>query len=148
MRGRRGMRRLMIEDAVVGRGVLKGLERGHVDPVARGEEVSLTSAVDRADAEMGVERVSLREARRFRQQGGSFRLIVVDLRLIEHRIASREKAAALGPVLAVVPRSSGADLLPEDDGRGALALAHLSAERLPVAVGAPDAGRVIRFPAD
>jgi hypothetical protein len=84
----------------------------------------------------------MHDALRFGQQGGSVRLVVVDLRLVEDRIAPREKAAALGLVLAVVLRSSGADLLPEDDGRGALALAHLGAERLPVAVGAPDAGRV------
>ena len=62
------------------------------------------------------------------------------LRQARERLADDAHVAKL--VLAVVPRSSGADLLPEDDGRGALALAHLGTERLPVAVGAPDAGGV------
>src|SRR4051812_5919505 len=85
---------------------------------------------------------SLRDARRLGQQSGSFRLVVVDLGLVEDAIAPREKATALGLVLAVVIRASGADLLPEDNRRGALALAHLGAECLPVAIGAPDAGGV------
>jgi len=74
-----------------------------------------------------------------------FRCIAVHLRRIENGIATREQKprAAGRRFAAIVPRLLRIiGELPEHNGRGLLAFAHLRPTILPLLVGAPLAGRV------
>ena len=70
--------------------------------------------------------------------------VAFDLRLVEDAVAPREEARLLLLGVGRVGFLGRLDAarLPEHDGRGTLASTHLGADRLPVPIGPPQAGRI------
>ena len=89
------------------------------------------------------ESVGMREALGLGQEGDRLRLIAFDLGDVENRKGSSEDPPGTEAFVAVIVIVGGrCRLLPEHDGRAALALADLGADRVPLAIGAPDAAGV------
>ena len=94
-------------------------------------------AEDGRDPEIADERLGMGDAFALRQQRDR-RRAAIDLRAVEHREGPGENAAGRRVVVIAAVIIARRHLLPEHDGRAALALADLGVEGLPLAIGAPN----------
>ena len=122
-------------------GVVEGAEIRHVDAVFGDVIIGAGRAVDGIDAERGDEGFGGGEAFALGQDRPRFGRIAIDLIGVEQAERLGEKPSVVAIIVAgfVTLR---AKLLPEDAEAGVLALADLRAERLPLAIGAPDPARI------
>jgi hypothetical protein len=121
-------------------GFMEMPEIGHMDSVGCGPVAGVRAAEDGVDPEITDERLGMGDAFALRQQRDRLGQVAVDLGDIEDREAPGENAA--GRTVVVTGTVFIADrvrLLPQHDGRAALAPADLRFERLPLVVGAPNA---------
>src|SRR6516165_8222449 len=84
----------------------------------------------------------MRDARGVGQGVDSQRPVAIDLAAVEHGVATGDETVMVVGVVDFLLVLGSADALPEDDGGRAFALANLGTERLPLAVGSPDAAGV------
>lgn len=101
--------------------------------------VGTRCAVDRVDAKRRNEPLGSYEAFAFGQDRSRFRHIAIDLIGVEQAESPGEEPAVTAVILVIASLLAlDRKLFPEDAEAGVLALADLGAERLPLAVGAPD----------
>ena len=121
-------------------GIVEGAEIRHVNAVFGDMIIGAGRAVDSIDAERGDEGFGGGEAFALRQVRRRFGRVAIDLIGVEQAERLGEKPSMV--VIAAGGVTLRAKLLPEDAEAGVLALADLRAERLPLAIGAPDPARV------
>jgi hypothetical protein len=134
------MSRLVNMGGVEAVGIVEGSEIRHVNAVFGDMIIGAGRAVDSLDAERGDKGFGGGEAFALGQVRPSSGRVAIDLIGVEQAERLGEKPAVVVIVAGVVILR--AKLLPEDAEAGVLTLADLRAERLPLAIGAPDPARI------
>src|SRR3546814_10462151 len=137
-----GMGGLMNMGCIEAVGVVEGAEIRHVDAVFGDVIIGAGRAVDGIDAERGDEGFGGGEAFAVGQDRPRFGRIAIDLIGVEQAEGLGEEPAVVAVFIVAAFVALRAKLLPEDAEAGVLALADLRAERLPLAIGAPDPARI------
>nr|WP_297319263.1 hypothetical protein [Novosphingobium sp.] len=137
------MNHFMRQNRIKGLRAAEGLEGGRRDKVAAGIVAGHIAAEPHLGRQRGEEGLGVRDALFLGQDRCRRGFVAIDLRCIEHTKGTGDETAARVLVAALVIAGRAKGLPQKDDGRASAAL-NLSAALLPLAVGAPDGGRIAR----